>query len=192
MLDRKVELYFALVMLALGVAAAVFWVPLDSETPPIYTFRRQTYIGDAMLPMVAAVGISIFAAIHLALTSMRPNRDSEQRPFDGMTGLFFLLFFGILAVSFLLMYWAGPIAVELFVSGNGEDAVTYREMRGTAPWKYLGFILGGFTMVFGITTLIEGKATVRRALSSILAVAVLMLLFDVPFDTILIPPNGDF
>ena len=89
------------------------------------------------------------------------------------------------------MYWAGPLALGLF-GPSGEEAATYRQMRSTLPWKYIGYILGGFTLVFGVTSLIEGRITLRRAISSILAVAFLILLFDVPFDTILLPPNGDF
>ncbi|MEL6207298.1 MAG: hypothetical protein AAFR47_18580 [Pseudomonadota bacterium] len=190
MLGRSIEIWIAVVFLALGLIAAVLWVPLDSETPPIYTFRRQTYIGDAMLPMVAAAGIAICAALHLLL-SWRRSRDAVDAPFDVLTGSFFLALFGIVAVSLLLMFWAGPAALALF-GPTGEEPVTYRQMRSTLPWKYIGFVLGGFVLVFGITSLIEGKLSARRALSSILAVAVLILIFDVPFDTILLPPNGDF
>jgi hypothetical protein len=65
-------------------------------------------------------------------------------------------------------------------------------MRSTMPWKYIGFVLGGFIMVFGITSLIEGGVTLKRAISALLAIVALILIFDVPFDTILLPPNGDF
>ena len=103
----------------------------------------------------------------------------------------FLAFFAIVATSFALMFWAGPAALALF-GPAGDEAVTYRRMRSTVPWKYIGFVLGGFVLVFGITSLIEGRMRLKRALSSILAVIVLILIFDVPFDTILLPPNGDF
>ncbi len=190
MLGRTVEIWIAIAFLALGLLAAFLWVPLDSETPPIYDFRRQTYIGDAMLPMVAAAGIAICAAVHLFL-SWRRRRNQASPPFDTLTGAFFALFFAIIAVSLLLMFWAGPAALALF-GPSGEEPLTYRQMRSTWPWKYIGYVLGGFTMVFGVTSLIEGRMTLRRAISSILAVVFLILLFDVPFDTILLPPNGDF
>lgn len=192
MLDRKTEIWLALTVLALGLVAAILWVPLDSDTAPIYTFRRQTYIGDAMLPMVSAAGIAFFAAIHLALTFRRKRGDAGNPPFDRLTGVFFVMLFGIIAVSALLMYWSGPLTVALVGPSDGEAALSYRQLRGAMPWKYIGFVLGGFTLVFGISALIEGKMTWKRALSSIIAVAVLILLFDVPFDTILLPPNGDF
>jgi hypothetical protein len=65
-------------------------------------------------------------------------------------------------------------------------------MRSTFPWKYIGFVLGGFTLVFGLTSLIEGRLSWVRVISSLLAVLGLILIFDLPFDTILLPPNGDF
>lgn len=190
MLGRSIEIWIAIVCLGLSLLAVFVWVPFDSETPPIYEFRRQTYIGDAMLPMVAAAGIAICAAVHLILSWRRQHKETDA-PFDTLSVIFFALFFGIIALSFLLMYWAGPLALALF-GPSGEEAATYRQMRSTLPWKYIGYILGGFTLVFGVTSLIEGRITLRRAISSILAVAFLILLFDVPFDTILLPPNGDF
>ena len=54
MFGRSVELWIGFGFLVLSLVAVFVWVPFDSETPPIYEFRRNTYIGDAMLPMVAA------------------------------------------------------------------------------------------------------------------------------------------
>lgn len=191
MLGRVVEIWIALVCLVLALGVVLLWVPLDSETPPIYTFRRQTYIGDAMLPMVAAAGIAICAAIHLLSTLRRARTSLDRPPFDGRTAAFFAQFFAIVAAALVLMFWAGPVALALFGPG-GEDTVSYRQMRATLPWKYIGFVLGGFTLVFGVISLLEGQFRARRALAALLAVAVLIAVFDVPFDTILLPPNGDF
>ena len=187
MLGRRTELWIAAVFLIAGLLAVLLWVPLDSETPPIYEFRRQVYIGDAMLPMVAAAGVVICAAVHLVLSWRRPGGE-EDAPLDLLTGSFFLMFFLILAVSLVLMYWSGPAALALF----GEEGVDYRQMRAAFPWKYLGFVLGGFVMVFGVISLITGRLRLKYAFIALLAVAGLILVFDVPFDTILLPPNGDF
>lgn len=191
MFGRSVELWIGFGFLVLSLVAVFVWVPFDSETPPIYEFRRNTYIGDAMLPMVAASGIVLCAAVHCFLSFRRRDDKGGDGPLDAMTFIFFAAVGGICVSSFALMYWAGPAAVALF-GPSGEEAVTYRQLRGTVPWKYIGFILGGFTLVFGITSLIEGRLSAKRALSSLLAVIVLILIFDVPFDTILLPPNGDF
>ena len=47
-------------------------------------------------------------------------------------------------------------------------------------------------MVFFITALIEGRARMARVVSSILFVVVLIAIFDMPLDTVLLPPNGDW
>lgn len=190
MLDRRTEIWVALICLVAGVLTAILWVPFDSETPPIYDFRRQTYIGDAMLPMVAALGIAVCALVHLLLSWRRQVTEADG-PFDKLTAAFFLSLFAIIIAAFAVMYWAGPVALALF-GPSGDEAVTYRQMRSTVPWKYIGFVSGGFILVFGITSLLEGAMHWKRALSSILAIVVLIVIFDVPFDTILLPPNGDF
>ncbi|MDF9301965.1 hypothetical protein P5P81_05265 [Tritonibacter mobilis] len=97
----------------------------------------------------------------------------------------------IIAVALLLMFWAGPLAVAMFAQG-GEETVSYRQLRAAVPWKYIGFFLGGFTMVFGLISFIEGRMSRRAAVFGLLSVAGLITLFDVPFDNILLPPNGDF
>ena len=188
MLGRGTELWIAAFFLVGGLLAALLWVPFDSETPPIYEFRRQVYIGDALLPMIAAAGAALCAAAHLILSWRRSRAEQFEPPFDLLTGSFFLAFFLILAASLTLMYWSGPLALALF----GEEGVGYRQMRAAFPWKYLGFTLGGFVMVFGVISLIAGRLTFKDALISLAAVAGLILVFDVPFDTILLPPNGDF
>ena len=188
MLGRRTELWIAAVFMIAGLLAALLWVPFDTETPPIYEFRRQVYIGDALLPMVAAVGVVICAAVHLLLSWRRTKDNNPDGPFDLLTGSFFLTFFLTLAVSLLLMYWSGPVALALF----GEEGASYRQLRATFPWKYLGLVLGGFVMVFGVISLIAGRLTLRDAIIALLAVAGLIVVFDVPFDTILLPPNGDF
>lgn len=188
---RSTEIWLAVFFAAFAALAFFLWVPNDSETPPIYTFRRQTYIGDAMLPLVAAAGIGICAVIQLVLVWMRSPDTDTDAPFDVQTVQFFAAFAAILAVSLGVMFWSGPTALALFGPG-GEDAPSYRQMRDTLPWKYVGFILGGFILAFGTTALIEGRPRAKSALIVAAAIAILILIFDVPFDTILLPPNGDF
>ena len=57
------------------------------------------------------------------------------------------------------MIWTGPLAVALF----GVDD-SYRNLRDTAPWKYLGFILGGVGLVAALISLVEHRVTLRAAL----------------------------
>ena len=191
MLERVLEIWISLVFLGLALITVFVWVPFDSETPPIYVFRRQSYIGDAMLPMVSAGGIAVCAVIHLFLSSRSSKKAAGDAPFDRTSLHFFAPFTAIVAVSLGLMFWGGTVAlglVDLFV----DEVGTYRQMRSTAPWKYIGYMLGGFTLVYGTISLIEGQLTFKRAVQVSLVVTGFMLVFDVPFDSILLPPNGDF
>ena len=47
-------------------------------------------------------------------------------------------------------------------------------------------------MVFGVIRVVENKITHSAAWVAALAVLALVLLYDVPFDNLLLPPNGDF
>jgi len=191
MLDRRTELWLAVTFFVFGLLAFFVWAPFDSETPAIYEFRRQVYIGDAMLPLVAAAGMTLCAGIHLVLMFLRRPGPVDQSPFDALTVVFFAKLAAVIALSLVLLYWAGPVAVALFAQ-TGDETVSYRQMRASLPWKYIGFVLGGVALVGGIISLIEGRLSRRGVLAGLLAVTVLIVVFDLPFDTILLPPNGDF
>ena len=95
-----------------------------------------------------------------------------------------------MAASLALMFWSGAVAHAVF--GAASEDVGYRQVRDAVPWKYLGYLIGGFTMVFATTCIIEGKVTARRALTSLVTVLLFIAIFDGPFDNILLPPNGDW
>ncbi|WP_112322069.1 hypothetical protein [Oceanibium sediminis] len=189
MLDRRSEILLSSFVALFSALALFVWIPSDSETGMVETFRRQTNIGDAFLPSIAACGMLIAAVVQLVLSLRR--KPAAARPygvFDGTTAAFFGALVLIVVGSLLLMFWAGPILWEIF----GDPERTYRQMRDTAPWKYLGFILGGVSLVWGLTSLIEGRARARRLAAAVLFTGFLILVFDVPFDTLLLPPNGDW
>lgn len=192
MLGRNAELWVAAGFVILALVAILVWIPADIDTAMIYTHRRQTHMGDAFMPMIAAGVIGASALVHGIITWRRPRSDRTQSTgLDVQTLSFLLPFLGIVALSLVIMYWAGPLAVSLFAQGDGDALVTYRQMRGTYPYKIIGYGLGGVTMVFLTNALIEGRFAWQRLMISILAVAALIAIFDLPLDTILLPPNGD-
>ncbi|MCP5076022.1 MAG: hypothetical protein GY947_22360, partial [Rhodobacteraceae bacterium] len=93
----------------------------------------------------------------------------------------------IIAVSLVLMFWLGSLAVSVF-----EDESSYRAMRDTVPYKYLGFLVGGSSLMIGLISLIEGSIRPQRVVLAVAAVVLLIVVFDVPFDSLLLPPNGDW
>jgi hypothetical protein len=90
-------------------------------------------------------------------------------------------------VSLAVMYWLGPLAVSIF-----EGDSSYRAMRDTVPYKYLGYLFGGSFLMLGLISLVEGSIRLRRLAISLAAVVLLIVIFDVPFDSLLLPPNGDW
>lgn len=191
MLRRSFEIWLALGFLVIALLCVFWWIPSDTQTAPIYRFRRQVLMGDALLPLVAAAGLAICAAIHLVGQLRARDERRGAVPFDARTGVFLCALAAILAVSLAVMFWAGPVAVALFAQG-ADAPVSYRELRGTFPWRHVGFVLGGIIMVFGAITLLDGRPTRSAAISAVLAVVALILVFDVAFESVLLPPNGEF
>jgi hypothetical protein len=142
--------------------------------------RLDTAIGDSMAPALAAV-ILITASLMLTIQSFRTHGKME---FTWNSLKYVGLVLAIMGLSLMVMRWAGPLAAFL---GKGD----YRSLRDTVPWKYTGYFLGGSTMVFGLISLMEGRLRWRMLIISILAVLILMLIYDLPFKNLLLPPNGD-
>lgn len=188
MLDRHQELLIAVAGAVLAAVILFVWIPADTESAMIVTFRRQTYLGDAFLPSLAAAGMLIAAVGQLAVTLRRRGDRSEERLFDHVTLSFFAGLAAVMGLSLAVMFWAGPLLWDLL--GDGERG--YRQMRDTVPWKYAGFVLGGTLMVGGIIALLEGRLRARTPVLAAAFALLLVLIFDVPFDTILLPPNGDW
>jgi len=95
--------------------------------------------------------------------------------------------FGMMACM-ALMLLTGPILAWIVTGGE----TPYRVLRATAPWKYLGFALGGTVMTFGLIALSQHRPSWRLAALAFVATLVIALLYDLPFDNLLLPPNGDF
>jgi len=82
--------------------------------------------------------------------------------------------------------WLGPAAVWALT----EDGA-YRNLRDTAPWKYVGYVAGGTLLVAGLMALVEGNVTWRGVMIGLLATLALIAVYDLPFEDLLLPPNGD-
>ena len=96
----------------------------------------------------------------------------------------------VLILGLVLMVFTGPVVVEA-INSLGDDIGTYRQLRDTVPYKYLGFATGGFVLVFGAIRVVENRLSVSAAWVAIGAVLVLGFIYDVPCDNLLLPPNGD-
>lgn len=179
-----VAAFFALFALAaLGV-----WIPWDVESGAVETVRRRTVIGDALAPTAAAVAMAVAAAA-LAIAALRRPRSAAARP-DRQSALFAVQAGAAVGAGLVVMVHAGPLAVAA-AEALGAVEGGYRALRDTAPWKYLGYLLGGAAMVAGLIAVVEQRVTASAAVTALAAAAALAAFYDLPFDHLLLPPNGD-
>lgn len=174
----------AVVGIVLALILLVFWIRLDIETGLIDEWRRTIRIGDALLPTIGALGLLLSALFVGVSVFRRP----DPVPSLKFSATFFLMVLAIHFVAIILMLWVGPLLVRLLT----VEGVTYRQLLDTVPWKYTGFITGGTFMVFALKSLLERKMTLHSLWVAFVATVVIAFLYDIPFDNMQLPPNGDF
>ncbi len=173
-------------ILVLGLLVMLVWIPMDTESGIIEKVRSRREVGDAMAPTIAAA-LFAFSGLLLAATSWR-QPGKAQVPWRTAIHLFALIV--VLAVAFVIMRWTGPLAVS--VAGLFDaDLPSYRNLRDTLPWKYMGYLVGGTVLVFGLISYVEHEFRWRNLAIAFAAALALALLYDLPFDDLLLPPNGD-
>ena len=146
-----------------------------------------------MAPTMVAWGIllvSIGLFIDTVLKSLL-HGVIEDKILDSQSFRFLLNMMVVIGISLFLMLYIGPLLVDFINLISGENN-NYRLLKDNIPHKYIGYVLGGFIMVFGTIGVIENKFSANSVWVSIIAVAVLTFLYDVPFDNLLLPPNGDY
>ncbi len=166
--------------LLFGSFIALYWGPLDSDTGIAEKVRGRWSIGDALAPVVAGfliAGSGVFIAVGGLLRGAEATISTRNIAY-------LAAFLAIITAGFLAIRYAGPLAAGAL----GEE---YRLLRDERPWKYVGFIIGGGGMIFGLMSLAEGRVqNIRLALALAIA-AGLALIYDLPFEDLLLPPNGD-
>ncbi|MCP5085284.1 MAG: hypothetical protein GY952_00540 [Rhodobacteraceae bacterium] len=182
----KSNLYLGFCCLGFSLLLLFVWIPLDTETGWIEKVRRQITIGDSLAPSVAALFLLVGGAILTLIERKAPG----QPKLTGANMRFIGSVLLILFFSLTIMRYCGPLAVAITSAFTGDE-LEYRLLRDTAPWKYIGYICGGIVLIAGLIALIEGRMTGRAVLISALAVLVLIAIYDLPFDDLLLPPNGD-
>lgn len=165
--------------IAFALILALLWIPLDTDSGLVERSRGRYVVGDSLAPTLAAAFILVSGLLLLL-------ENSEDDPAPNRHNMFFIgaiVACGI--VGILLMRWTGPGIALL--AGGGE----YRLLRDTVPWKYAGFVFGGGTMIFGMIAFVEERPSWRAVWIALAAVTGIILLYDIPFDDVLLPPNGD-
>ncbi len=174
-----------LCVLAAALVAFV-WVPLDVDSGVVEQVRRRVQIGDSLAPITAAVFIAIGGLVLLLVERRVP----DQPAFTLQNLRFIALSAAIIVVGFLIMRFTGPLTVDVVNLLTGGE-LQYRLLRDSAPWKFIGYFIGGIFVVTGLMAQAEGGITRKNLGIATAVVIALILIFDVPFDDLLLPPNGD-
>lgn len=182
----RTNLVIGLTFVIAALLLAFVWIPIDVETAYFEKERRQIVIGDSLAPTLAASFI-LFGGLLILI--FERNKQSEGS-LDLANLRFAASLLAIVFVSFSLMRWSGP-ALIWFVNLFASEELTYRLLRDTIPWKYVGFFLGGGFLIAALISLVAGKITWRALIIAILAIIAMILIYDVPFEDLLLPPNGD-
>lgn len=162
------------------------WIPLDTETGIVEKIRRRLEIGDAMAPTLAA-SILLVAGLLLWLGHKRETSTGTVL-ISNLRFLSQLLL--VMLIVFSVMRWSGEIVV-LIANVLGSEIESYRSLRDTAPWKYIGFFLGGTGLIAGLIFIIERRLNFKAIGVAVGVTLFLIIVYDLPFDDLLLPPNGD-
>ncbi|MBM7069331.1 hypothetical protein [Actibacterium sp. 188UL27-1] len=176
--DVNANTVLGLVVIALALIVLLVWIPLDTESGILEQVRRKVTIGDAMEPSLAAILMLVSGILLLVEPGGPALSPAHLRWLAGICG--------ILVLGFALIRWTGPVMAWLWV-----DGVEYRLLRDTAPWKHLGLITGSIAIVAGLIAVVERRLSVRGILVALTVAGGLILIYDLPFDDLLLPPNGD-
>lgn len=174
------------VVSVLGLAALLFWLPNDVDSGLIEKVRRRYQIGDMLGPMVA-LSTMLFGGVWLTLSKDRQPTGRMLAPARAIG-----LFIAFITIALVLMRWTGPASVWLGEAvGLIEAGTGYRPLRDTLPWKITGFLAGGTILIWTLSAVADSAWTWRRLGIAFVITLVIGAAFDLPFEDLVLPPNGD-
>ena len=162
-----------------GLATIFIWIPLDVDSGVVENVRRRLVIGDSLGPIVAGV---VLVAGGL-LTALKRKSDSGSLQRSNLAWVAYLLI--VISVSLVLIRYSGPAIAGLLTEGG------YRPLRDTIPWKYIGHLFGGALLVSALIGLTVRRSHWSQWVVGTFAALAIALIFDIPFEDLLLPPNGD-
>ena len=176
--------WLGLFILTFALIAIFLWIPLDSETGMIEKVRRRYIIGDGFAPTLASVLMALSA---LGLTvKIKP----QTHNFDVKSARSILFFILTILSSLVLMRYSGPVIISAVDAVTAQDW-SYRPLRNSFPFRYIGFLIGGTGLIASLGWFMDVQMSRRILLRSFLITVVVAAVFDLPFEDIILPPNGD-
>ena len=191
------DIGFGAAVLVASAAALLLWFPNDirGDFIEIGTGGRREP-GDAFFPILLASTMLVLGGVHLLMALLGraspPDEDAAEVGRLTKANLRFLLaFHAVVLAGLAIMYWLGPLVVSA-LSAAGQLDASYRHLVDTVPYKYLGYVAGGFLMTFVLAAWAEGGATRRAILAVAIVLAASVVIFDLLLTNVQLPPNADY
>jgi len=189
------DIGFGVVILVASLLAIFVWFPADIRggffnTTPF----GKVEPGDAFFPILLAATLAFLSALQLAisLTKGPPNVASgTQTRLTPHNIRFLAIFLTICAIGLAIMFVLGPLTVWVMQQFGLTDA-EYRHLTDTAPYKYIGYITGGFLMTLTLIGWTEGRLRPAGIFAVVAVLVVAIVVFDVLLTNVLLPPNAEF
>ena len=156
------------VIFTAGLMMLLLWIPSDVDSGLIEKVRRRYRIGDMLGPVVATT-IILIGAGWLCLSREREAPRSILPPLRAIA-----MIVGITGSCMLLMRWTGPALVGL------------ADIAGIIDGE-----AGCGVLIWLLSCQADGKWSWRRLGIGMAIALVMALFFDLPFDDLVLPPNGD-
>ncbi len=190
------DIGFGVVVLLGSLLALFVWFPADIPTGFFFinAIGREEP-GDAFFPIMLAVLLAILSVIQVALaifSARSANEDDAPLTMLTVSNFKFLFLFIMISLAgYAIMYWLGPLTVTALNSVGVLDA-DYRQLTDTAPYKYIGDVVGGFLMTITLIAWTEGRIRRQSVIAVLLTLIIAIIIFDVVLKNVLFPPNADY
>jgi hypothetical protein len=186
------DIGFGVVVLAVAVVALTVWFPNDIRGGVIVLGATgKPEPGDAFFPVILASLMGLLGAIQVCFALFKPSARAQAGRLDSGNAVFMAGFCVIVGVGLALMYWCGPAVVGALKS-VGLTEHDYRQLTDTAPFKYIGYVVGGFVMTVAIVVRAEGMVRPRALLAVVLVIAFLVFVIDGLLSNVQLPPNAEY
>lgn len=189
------DIGFGAVILAGSLLALFVWFPADIRGGFFHVNAvGKSEPGDAFFPIILASTLAVLSTIQLALAVLRPRPAPDGATPARLTARnfrFLATFVAFTGAGLVLMYWLGPLTVWAMQAAGLTEA-DYRNLTDTAPYKYLGYVVGGFLMTVGLIAWSEGRVRRGAVLTVVVVLATAIVVFDVLLHNVLLPPNAEF
>lgn len=185
------DIGFGLLTMALSLLALFVWFPNDIVGGFIEVSAiGRTVPGDAFFPVILAVGIFLLGALQAVLATSRAmaGRPTPARTLTFSNVRFVAALVAIVLGGLTLMVWLGPLTVDALNTVEVLEG-SYRNFSDTAPYKYIGFVVGGFSMTVALIVFTEGRLRRASVVAIITVLAGAILIFDILLKNVLLPPN---